>query len=135
MRHEALEFIEGRQLRKDVPQFRAGDTVRVHTKIREGDKERVQIFEGVVLRRRQGYNRATFTVRKISYGVGVERIFPTHSPRIDHIEVVAQGKVRRGRLYYLRRLQGRAARIEREEPGAAEATGQAPGEAEPAKPE
>ncbi len=130
MKHEALEFLEARQLRTDVPEFRAGDTVRVHSKIREGDKERIQVFEGVVLRRRQGDNRATFTVRKISYGVGVERIFPTHSPRIDRIEVVTEGKVRRGRLYYLRRLQGRAARIEREEQVVTEGVPAAP-KAEP----
>ena len=126
MKHEALAFLEARQLRTDVPEFRAGDTVRVHSKIREGDKERVQVFEGVVLRRRQGDNRATFTVRKMSYGVGVERIFPTHSPRIDRIELVSQGKVRRGRIYYLRRLQGRAARIDREEQSFAELPSEAP---------
>jgi large subunit ribosomal protein L19 len=120
MRHEAIEFLEGRQLRKDLPAFRPGDTVRVHSKIREGDKERVQVFEGVVIRRREGRNRATFTVRKVSYGVGVERIFPTHSPRIDRIEVVSPGKVHRARLFYLRRLQGRAARIDRQEQGLAE---------------
>jgi large subunit ribosomal protein L19 len=115
MRSEAMEFLEGRQLRSDLPAFRAGDTVRVLSKIKEGDKERVQIFEGVVIRRRRGYNRATFTVRKVSYGVGVERIFPTHSPRIERIELVSPGKVARARLFYLRGLQGRAARIDREE--------------------
>ncbi len=134
MRQEALEFLEGRQLRKDLPPFRPGDTVRVHTKIREGDKERVQVFEGVIIRRRQGYNRATFTVRKVSYGVGVERIFPTHSPRIDKIEVVSAGKVHRARLFYLRDLQGRAARIEREEAGGeGSAAAPAPVEAPEAK--
>jgi large subunit ribosomal protein L19 len=125
MRNEAMEFLEGRQLRADLPTFRPGDTVRVLSKIKEGDKERVQIFEGVVIRRRQGYNRSTFTVRKVSYGVGVERIFPTHSPRIERIEVVSSGKVNRARLFYLRQLQGRAARIEREE----QLVGQAPAEA------
>ncbi len=104
MRSEAMEFLEGRQLRSDLPAFRPGDTVRVLSKIKEGDKERVQIFEGVVIRRRQGYNRSTFTVRKVSYGVGVERIFPTHSPRIERIEVVSPGKVNRARLFYLRGL-------------------------------
>ncbi len=128
MRHEALEFLETRQIRKDLPAFRPGDTVRVHSKIREGDKERIQVFEGVVIRRREGRNRATFTVRKVSYGVGVERIFPTHSPRIDRIEVVSSGKVHRARLFYLRRLQGRAARIEREE----QSTGETGAEASPA---
>ncbi len=138
MRNEAMEFLEGRQLRSDLPNFRPGDTVRVLSKIKEGDKERVQIFEGVVIRRRQGYNRSTFTVRKVSYGVGVERIFPTHSPRIERIEVVSAGKVSRARLFYLRQLQGRAARIDREEqlvgqaPSAsgAEATSEAPTTAE-----
>ena len=115
MQNEAIQFIEAKQLKSEVPDFRAGDTVRVHTKIKEGDKERIQVFEGVVIRRRSGQSRATFTVRKMSYGVGVERIFPTHSPRIDRVEIVNQGRVRRARLFYLRELQGRAARIEREE--------------------
>jgi large subunit ribosomal protein L19 len=114
MKHEAIEFVEKRQLKTDLPVFRAGDTVRVHTRIKEGDKERVQIFEGVVIRRKQGGNRSSFTVRKVSYGVGVERIFPTHSPRIDRVEVVSAGKVNRARLFYLRDLTGRAARIDRE---------------------
>ena len=113
MRHEAIEFIEQKQLRTDLPAFRPGDTVRVHTKISEGDKDRIQVFEGIVIRRRLGQSRATFTVRKMSYGVGVERIFPTHSPRIDKVEVVTAGKVHRARLFYLRKLQGRAARIDR----------------------
>jgi large subunit ribosomal protein L19 len=115
MRHEAIQFIEEKQLRSDLPPFKAGDTVRVHTKISEGDKDRIQIFEGVVIRRRLGQSRATFTVRKVSYGIGVERIFPTHSPRIDKVEVVSEGKVNRARLFYLRKLQGRAARIDRVE--------------------
>jgi large subunit ribosomal protein L19 len=114
MKHEAIDFVEKRQLKTDLPAFRAGDTVRVHTRIKEGDKERVQVFEGVVIRRKQGGNRSTFTVRKVSYGVGVERIFPTHSPRIDRVEVVSGGKVHRARLFYLRDLTGRAARIDRE---------------------
>ncbi|SMO46285.1 50S ribosomal protein L19 [Melghirimyces algeriensis] len=99
------------QLRKDVPQFRAGDTVRVHVKVVEGQRERIQVFEGVVIKRRGGGISETFTVRKISYNVGVERTFPLHSPRIDKIEVVRRGKVRRAKLYYLRKLRGKAARI------------------------
>lgn len=122
MKHEAIDFLEKRQLKTDLPAFRAGDTVRVHTKISEGDKERVQIFEGVVIRRREGANRSTFTVRKVSYGVGVERIFPTHSPRIDRVEVVSAGRVHRARLFYLRDLTGRAARIDREGQGELEST-------------
>jgi large subunit ribosomal protein L19 len=93
------------------PAFRAGDTVRVHVRIVEGDKERVQAFEGVVIRRRRGGNRSSFTVRKISYGVGVERTFPCASPRVEKVEVLAKGKVRRARLYYLRERTGKAARI------------------------
>src|ERR1700722_6315890 len=108
MHQEAIQFIEAKQVRKDLPEFRAGDTVRVHTKIKEGDKERIQIFEGVVIRRRADQSRATFTVRKVSYGVGVERIFPTHSPRIDKVEIVSSGKGNRARLFSLRKLQGGA---------------------------
>jgi large subunit ribosomal protein L19 len=106
-----IDTIEREQLREDVPQFKAGDTVKVHVKVVEGEKERIQVFEGVVLRRTHGANRATFTVRKISYGVGVERTFPVHSPRLDKIEVIMRGQVRRARLYYLRKLSGKAARI------------------------
>ncbi|MBI3248125.1 MAG: 50S ribosomal protein L19 [Deltaproteobacteria bacterium] len=107
--------IDAPQLRSDIPDFKAGDTVRVHAKIIEGDKERIQVFEGVVISRANGVgNRATFTVRKVSYGVGVERIFPVHSPRIDKIEVTVRGKVRRAKLYYLRELSGKAARIKGE---------------------
>ena len=102
---------EASQLRPDVATFRAGDTLRVHAKIVEGDKERIQVFEGVCIRRTRGSSRATFTVRKTSYGVGVERTFPLHSPRIDKIEVKARGRVRQGRLFYLRKLTGKAARI------------------------
>ena len=115
MLRKAIADIESRFVRKDVPHFRAGDTVRVHTKIKEGDKERIQVFEGVVIRHRRGQARAMFTVRKISYGVGVERMFPVHSPRIDRIEVMGHGKVRRARLYYLRALKGKAARLHQEE--------------------
>ncbi|MDD5724353.1 MAG: 50S ribosomal protein L19, partial [Syntrophales bacterium] len=99
-----LDTIEREQMRMDIPGFRPGDTVKVHVKIVEGQKERIQIFQGSVIRKRAGQNRATFTVRKISSGVGVERTFPLHSPIIDKIEVVMKGKVRRSRLYYLRDL-------------------------------
>ena len=106
-----IDAVEASQLKTDIPDFKVGDTVRVHAKIIEGDKERIQVFEGAVISRANGGNRATFTVRKISYGVGVERIFPLHSPRIDKIEVVIRGRVRRAKLYYLRELSGKAARI------------------------
>lgn len=106
-----IEKIEQEQLRKDLPAFRAGDAVRVHVKIKEGDKERIQAFEGTVIRIRRGGVHATFTVRKISFGQGVERIFPLHSPIIDKIDVVRSGRVRRAKLYYLRSLRGKAARI------------------------
>jgi large subunit ribosomal protein L19 len=107
----ALEKIEQQQLKKDLPQFRAGDGVRVHVKIKEGDKERIQVFEGVVISLRRASNHSTFTVRKMSFGHGVERIFPLHSPVIDKIEVVRPGRVRRAKLYYLRGLRGKAARL------------------------
>lgn len=110
-----VDKIRNEALRKNIPQFRPGDTLRVYCKIREGEKERVQLFEGVCLKRRRGGADASFTVRKISYGVGVERIFPLNSPQIDRIEIVSSGKVRRSRLYYLRELSGKAARIERRE--------------------
>jgi large subunit ribosomal protein L19 len=106
-----VELLQKEQMRADIPDFRAGDTVKVHARIREGDKERVQVFQGVVIRKRKGNTGATFTVRKVSYGVGVERIFPLHSPLIDKVEIVSRGKVRRARLYYLRKLRGKAARI------------------------
>ena len=107
----ALEQLEKEQMRTDLPDFRPGDTVKVHVKIKEGEKERIQVFEGTVIRKRLGASRASFTVRKVSYGIGVERIFPTHSPAIDRIEVVQRGKVRRAKLYYLRGLKGKAAKI------------------------
>lgn len=106
-----IEAIEREQLQSNIPDFKAGDTVKVHVKVVEGEKERVQVFQGVVIRRSRGANRATFTVRKISYGIGVERTFPLHSPRIDRIDVVTRGQVRRAKLYYLRNLSGKAARI------------------------
>lgn len=106
-----IDKIEEAYLKKSIPDFRAGDTVRVHVKIKEGDKERIQAFQGVVIRRSHGGIRETFTVRKVSYGVGVERTFPLHAPSVDKIEVLQHGKVRRAKLYYLRNLSGRAARI------------------------
>ena len=106
-----IEQIEREHMRFDMPEFRAGDTVKVHVRIIEGDKERVQIFQGVVIRRRRGTMGASVTVRKISNGVGVEKTFPLHSPRVEKIEVLTRGKVRRSRLYYLRDLRGKAARI------------------------
>ncbi|MFH1147324.1 MAG: 50S ribosomal protein L19 [Pseudomonadota bacterium] len=109
---DVMELIEREQMRGDLPDFRPGDKVKVHVKIKEGEeKERVQVFEGVILRKRNGLSGATFTVRKVSYGVGVERTFPLHSPRLDHIEIITRGKVRRAKLYYLRKLKGKAARI------------------------
>ncbi len=108
---DTLQALDKEQMRTDIPQFKPGDTVKVHVRIKEGEKERVQVFQGVVIRRRKGRVNSTFTVRKVSYGVGVERIFPLHSPMIDKIEVVTRGRVRRSRLYYLRKLRGKAARI------------------------
>jgi large subunit ribosomal protein L19 len=107
----SLQVLDKEQMRADIPQFKPGDTVKVHVRIKEGDKERVQVFQGVVIRKRKGTVNSTFTVRKVSYGVGVERVFPLHSPMIDKIEVVSRGRVRRSRLYYLRKLRGKAARI------------------------
>jgi large subunit ribosomal protein L19 len=106
-----LEQVEKEHLKKKVEQFRVGDTVRVHMRIVEGEKERVQVFQGVVIRRRGGGLSESFTVRKYSYGIGVERIFPLHSPRIEKIEVVRSGRVRRAKLYFLRRRKGKAARL------------------------
>ncbi len=108
---DLMAQIAQRQLKKSLPPFRAGDTVRVHVRVREGEKERIQIFEGVVMSKRGHAISETFTVRKVSYGIGVERIFPMHSPYIEKIEVKTRGKVRRAKLYYLRDLSGRAARI------------------------
>ncbi|KRM32191.1 50S ribosomal protein L19 [Ligilactobacillus acidipiscis DSM 15836] len=106
-----IEKLTQSQLRDDIPDFRPGDTVRVHARIVEGKRERIQMFEGVVIKRRGEGISATYTVRKISSGVGVERTFPVHSPRVDKIEVIRNGRVRRAKLYYLRALQGKAARI------------------------
>jgi large subunit ribosomal protein L19 len=106
-----INMLERTQMREDIPQFKAGDTLRVHVKIREGDKERVQLFEGVCIRRHNNGAASTYTVRKVSYSVGVERIFPLHSPRIVKVEVLRRGKVRQARIYYLRELRGKAARI------------------------
>jgi len=106
-----IQSITQEQLRQDVPSFRPGDTLKVYVKVVEGSRERIQLFEGVVIKRRGGGISETFTVRKISYGVGVERTFPIHSPRIDKIDVARRGKVRRAKLYYLRDLRGKAARI------------------------
>ncbi len=106
-----IEMLEKEQMRGDIPSFMPGDTVKVHARIKEGEKERIQVFQGVVIRKRNGNTGATFTVRKVSYGIGVERIFPFHSPLIDKVEVLSRGKVRRSRLYYLRKLRGKAARI------------------------
>lgn len=106
-----IEAIEREQLQSNVPDFKPGDTVRVHVKVIEGEKERIQVFAGVVIRKSRGGIRSTFTVRKVSYGVGVERTFPVHSPRVDKLEVVTRGQVRRAKLYYLRSLSGKAARI------------------------
>lgn len=108
---DTLQLLDREQMRTDIPQFKPGDTVKVHVRIREGDKERIQVFQGVVIRKRKGKINSTFTVRKISYGIGVERIFPLHSPMIDKVELVSRGRVRRSRLYYLRKLRGKAARI------------------------
>ena len=108
---EILKQLERESMRLDLPHFAAGDTVKVYVKIKEGEKERIQIFQGVVISKRGGGTNATFTVRKVSYGIGVERIFPLHSPIIDKVEVVTRGRVRRSKIYYLRKLRGKAARI------------------------
>jgi large subunit ribosomal protein L19 len=106
-----MDLIEQGALRRDLPPFRSGDTVKVHVKVKEGEKERTQMFEGVVIRRRRGGASATFTVRKISYGVGVERIFPVESPTVEKVEIKSRGHVRRSRLYFLRDLRGKKARL------------------------
>ena len=108
---DTIAQIEQNSLRMDIPDFKAGDTLKVHVKIREGEKQRIQIFQGFVLRRQGESNRETFTVRKVSGGIGVERTFPVHSPMVDKIELVNRGRVRRAKLYYMRNLRGKAARI------------------------
>jgi large subunit ribosomal protein L19 len=108
---DIIRELEAEQSKKEVPALRSGETVRVHVKVVEGEKERTQVFEGIVIGLSGSGNRAMFTVRKVSYGVGVERIFPLHSPRIDKVEIVSRGKVRRAKLYYLRERSGKAARI------------------------
>jgi large subunit ribosomal protein L19 len=108
---DIVSQLEAAQSKKEIPALRPGETVRVHVKVIEGEKERTQVFEGIVIGLSGSGNRATFTVRKVSYGVGVERIFPLHSPRIDKVEIIARGKVRRAKLYYLRERSGKAARL------------------------
>jgi len=108
---QTLDSIDAASLRSDVPAFRPGDTVKVHVRVVEGNRERIQVFQGVVIRRQGGGVRETFSVRKVSFGVGVERTFPVHSPIVDHIEVVTRGDVRRAKLYYLRDLRGKKAKI------------------------
>ena len=106
-----LDSIDAASLRSDIPEFRPGDTVKVHVRVVEGNRERIQVFQGVIIRRQGGGVRETFTARKVSFGVGVERTFPVHSPIVDHVEVVTRGDVRRAKLYYLRELRGKKAKI------------------------
>ena len=108
---QTLDSLDAASLRSDIPDFRPGDTVKVHVRVVEGNRERIQVFQGVVIRRQGGGVRETFTARKVSFGVGVERTFPVHSPIVDHIELVTRGDVRRAKLYYLRELRGKAAKI------------------------
>ena len=108
---EIIRAIESEQLKKDLPKFNVGDTLRVMVKVVEGDRERLQAFEGICIAKRNGSIRETFTLRRVSYGIGVERTFPMHSPRVDHVEIIRSGKVRRAKLYYLRNLSGKAAKI------------------------
>ncbi|HKK32045.1 MAG TPA: 50S ribosomal protein L19 [Desulfomicrobiaceae bacterium] len=111
-----MQKIEREQMRMDLPKFKAGDTVKVHVRIIEGEKERIQVFQGVVLRINRGTTNSSFVVRKVSDGIGVERIFPMHSPSLERIEVISEGLVRQGRIYYLRNLRGKAARIKAKNP-------------------
>lgn len=130
----SMDYVEDQLIKKQAPNLRPGDRVRVHMKIKEGEKKRIQVFEGVVISIRRGKSNATFTVRKISFGYGVERIFPTHSPLIAKVEVVRSGRVRRAKLYYLRSRRGKAARLKegkRIEPGRP----QPPANAQPAESE
>lgn len=114
---DIMKIVEAAETRKEVPAFAPGDTVKVHVKVKEGDKERIQIFQGIVISRKGGGSRSMFTVRKVSGGIGVERMFPLYSPTIDKIEVERHGRVRRAKLYYLRDLRGKAARIEERRKG------------------
>ena len=114
---DIMKIVEAAETRKEVPPFAPGDTVRVHVKVKEGEKERIQIFQGIVIARKGGGSRSMFTVRKVSGGIGVERMFPLYSPTIDKIEVERHGRVRRAKLYYLRDLRGKAARIEERRKG------------------
>ena len=135
--NQVVQAVEDRQLRDNIPAFQPGDTIRVHVKIKEGDKERIQAFEGIVIARKHSGVRETITVRKTSFGVGVERIFPLHATVIDRIDVVRRGRVRRAKLYYLRKLRGKAARIrERDTRGerAAAAAAQSAAKSAPAEP-
>ena len=137
--NQVVQAVEDRQLRDDIPAFQPGDTVRVHVRIKEGDKERIQAFEGIVIARKHSGVRETITVRKTSFGVGVERIFPLHASVIDRIDLVRRGRVRRAKLYYLRKLRGKAARIrERDTRGAraqaAVASAQSPNKSVPEEP-
>jgi large subunit ribosomal protein L19 len=120
--NRTIERLEKTWSKKQVPSFNIGDTVRVHAKVIEGEKERIQVFEGIVIGRRGGGHREVFTVRKISYGVGVERIFPVHSPFIQQIQVIREGRVRRAKLYYLRARQGKAAHVSEKELGPGESS-------------
>ena len=129
--NSVIKKLEERGLRKGLPDIRVGDTVRLQGKVVEGEKERLQTFEGVVIKINRGGSRATFTVRKVSYGVGVERIFPLHSPRIEKIQILSRGKVRRARLYYLRQRSGKAARLEAAEKRRTGSTETQPAAAEP----
>ncbi|MDO5727106.1 MAG: 50S ribosomal protein L19 [Bowdeniella nasicola] len=108
---QTLDSLDQQSMRDNIPDFRAGDTVKVHVRVKEGSRSRIQVFQGTVLARRGGGVRETFTVRKMSFGVGVERTFPVHAPTIDHIEVVSRGRVRRAKLYYLRDRRGKAAKV------------------------
>lgn len=108
---QTLDSLDQKSMRDNIPTFRAGDTVKVHVRVKEGNRSRIQIFQGIVLARQGGGVRETFTVRKVSFGVGVERTFPVHAPTIDHIEVVSRGRVRRAKLYYLRERRGKAAKV------------------------
>lgn len=128
---DLLRSVEQQQLKENPPQFGSGDTVRVHLRIVEGDRERVQVFEGVVMRLRHGGTNTTFTVRRVTHGVGVERTFLLHSPRVEKVDVVRQGKVRRAQLYYLRSRVGKAARVKERRPARGAAAPQAPARTAP----